>query len=284
MSIAARGSTCDSLCGGASEFKSECESFDEWSDDKNVVCGEFDKILELCSDMQQCSGVWQHTSDDVYYFGVSDGAQELAPSSEWIAHEKMFGAPCTDASDFNRHIGHHHATDNIQVGVDHVFSDAIDLHVEVHSQSSRFACADTSGTAPCSLRNRIMVIPCTGTCGKTEPVVHDVNWYQLSATNSFDDEAAARRLTDVNSKLSFGPFNITEGGGRHKLCVCDAHLQDTIDPTQNHNACTELSDFNIEMGYIHVSGIHCLLQNGYNQGQCSPLDSGDGLHCQKDQR
>ena len=36
---------------------------------------------------------------------------------------------------------------------------------------------------------------------------------------------------------------------RYKVCFCDSE----------HGKCESTSDFAVEIGYVHVSGVHCLL-------------------------
>jgi hypothetical protein len=48
--------------------------------------------------------------------------------------------------------------------------------------------------------------------------------------------------------LRFSDVTFTSAG-RYKVCFCDS----------DHGACTSTKDFGVEIGYAHVSGVHCLL-------------------------
>jgi hypothetical protein len=48
--------------------------------------------------------------------------------------------------------------------------------------------------------------------------------------------------------LRFADLTFTSAG-RYKVCFCDSE----------HGKCESTSDFAVEIGYVHVSGVHCLL-------------------------
>jgi len=72
--------------------------------------------------------------------------------------------------------------------------------------------------------------------------------------------------------LRFKSFSFTHGG-RFKVCFCDAQL------LQGPEYCTSPSEFDVEVGTIHVSSISCLLRDRkYQRGTCMPMYYG-GLRC-----
>jgi hypothetical protein len=77
-----------------------------------------------------------------------------------------------------------------------------------------------------------------------------------------------RRRASESSVLRFFPVHVTSGG-RYKVCFCDSALRD---------GCTAPTDFDIEVGTLHGSGVHCLLEAGLRDQTCSPQDEG-GLAC-----
>jgi hypothetical protein len=85
------------------------------------------------------------------------------------------------------------------------------------------------------------------------------------------EPGAARQLSTAVSTTGILRFaGLTLGAGRYKACFCD-HLTAGI--------CKDLSDFAVDVGRIHVSGVSCLLGNPkYVRGVCVPQTYG-GLRC-----
>jgi hypothetical protein len=82
--------------------------------------------------------------------------------------------------------------------------------------------------------------------------------------------AARRKLSDVSTTGILRFAGLTLGAGRYKACFCD-HLSAGI--------CKDLSDFAVDVGRIHVSGVSCLLSDPkYVRGVCVPQSFG-GLRC-----
>jgi len=100
---------------------------------------------------------------------------------------------------------------------------------------------------------------------------------QLEAVADYDflykvgEPGAARQLSTAVSTTGILRFaGLTLGAGRYKACFCD-HLTAGI--------CKDLSDFAVDVGRIHVSGVSCLLGNPkYVRGVCVPQTYG-GLRC-----
>jgi len=61
-------------------------------------------------------------------------------------------------------------------------------------------------------------------------------------------------------------------GGKYKLCLCDASMSTTI------GTCGSLTDFKVELGFIHVSGLSCMLTESYRRKTCISQYHG-GLRC-----
>merc|ERR1719379_1175733 len=81
---------------------------------------------------------------------------------------------------------------------------------------------------------------------------------------------AARRLSAVSTTGILRFAGLTLGAGRYKACFCD-HLSAGI--------CKDLSDFAVDVGRVHVSGVSCLLGDPkYVRGVCVPQTYG-GLRC-----
>ncbi|MAD25369.1 MAG: hypothetical protein CMO44_14475, partial [Verrucomicrobiales bacterium] len=66
-------------------------------------------------------------------------------------------------------------------------------------------------------------------------------------------------------------------GGQYKACFCDV---DTLETGKKY--CKEASDYKIEIGTIHVSGVSCLVENKkFQRGECVNQSVG-GLRCYAD--
>ena len=71
--------------------------------------------------------------------------------------------------------------------------------------------------------------------------------------------------------LRFDQVQFT-AGGEFKLCFCDPSLL-------AHGICSQPSDYKIEVGKVHATGLECLLTNPKMQrGTCLPQMYG-GLRC-----
>jgi hypothetical protein len=81
---------------------------------------------------------------------------------------------------------------------------------------------------------------------------------------------AARRLSAVSTTGILRFSGLTLGAGRYKACFCDSLAV---------GICKDLSDFAVDVGRIHVSGVSCLLGDPkYVRGVCVPQAYG-GLRC-----
>merc|ERR1719199_209521 len=103
-------------------------------------------------------------------------------------------------------------------------------------------------------------------------------------TKSLEPEAPTRSLLPAIDKgeswdeiLRF--TNITfESGGKFKACFCDS---DTLETTKDGKAlpCKKATDYKIEIGTIHVSGVSCLVEEPkFQRGTCVGQFYG-GLRC-----
>jgi hypothetical protein len=97
---------------------------------------------------------------------------------------------------------------------------------------------------------------------KLAPIPEYDFMYQVATT--------PRRLSAVSTTGILRFAGLTLGAGRYKACFCD-HLSAGI--------CKDLSDFAVDVGRIHVSGVSCLLGDPkYVRGVCVPQAYG-GLRC-----
>merc|ERR1719498_1451775 len=108
----------------------------------------------------------------------------------------------------------------------------------------------------------------------TESCAAKVEESTLAAIPEYDFlykvSAARRQLSAVSTTGILRFAGLTLGAGRYKACFCD-HLSAGI--------CKDLSDFAVDVGRIHVSGVSCLLGDPkYVRGVCVPQAYG-GLRC-----
>jgi hypothetical protein len=76
-----------------------------------------------------------------------------------------------------------------------------------------------------------------------------------------------------NQILRFNDITFSTGG-KFKACFCDP---DTLAPGKY---CKMASDYKIEVGTIHVSGVSCLVEDPkFQRGTCVPQYHGTGLRC-----
>jgi hypothetical protein len=81
-----------------------------------------------------------------------------------------------------------------------------------------------------------------------------------------------RRLTDELGLLRFEGIEFATGG-QYKACFCD------VDTLEGGKYCKKASDYKIEIGTIHVSGVSCLVENKkFQRGTCVNQGVG-GLRC-----
>mmetsp|Transcript_8471 Transcript_8471/g.18555 ORF Transcript_8471/g.18555 Transcript_8471/m.18555 type:complete len:451 (-) Transcript_8471:47-1399(-) len=97
-------------------------------------------------------------------------------------------------------------------------------------------------------------------------------------------EAQGRRLQEdkgysSDKVLRFAPLSFTTQG-KYKLCFCDSVLQRSLNgPSSYGSDCNDHTDFNVEVGTIHVSGVSCLLDRPQlRRGECVKQYHG-GLRC-----
>merc|ERR1719198_2438863 len=62
-------------------------------------------------------------------------------------------------------------------------------------------------------------------------------------------------------------------GGRFKVCFCDSTI---------HSSCTKPSDFGVELGEVHVSGVSCLVENPMLRRVACAEQFHGGLRCYAD--
>ncbi len=109
--------------------------------------------------------------------------------------------------------------------------------------------------------------------GCTQQADLSYNWVEIvsrpsgaSSTNWLETAAATHDLDDYShpSKLIFEGYNFPSGG-TYKVCACDsAH----VFGSSSHKFCKK-SDFKIEVGTIHVSGVSCLVEQAkFQRGIC----------------
>jgi hypothetical protein len=95
-----------------------------------------------------------------------------------------------------------------------------------------------------------------------------------------------RRLTRKPSDVGYSSEHILrftgldfKSAGTFKLCFCDSHLQRVLHGANGEFKCNQHSDFNIEIGKVHASGVSCLLDNTImRRGECVAQYHG-GLRC-----
>jgi len=106
----------------------------------------------------------------------------------------------------------------------------------------------------------------TGMYGYTAYMKHTSR--RLTATSVFEPST-----TDL---LRYENVTFTQSG-RFKLCYCDEELLTTLaSGSPAYSVCNSDSDFKIEVGEIHVSGISCLLEQGYRNRVCEEIAGANG--------
>lgn len=92
----------------------------------------------------------------------------------------------------------------------------------------------------------------------------------------------SRRLTtdvfvpSTTDLLRYENVTFTQSG-RFKLCYCDEELLTFLsNGNPSFSVCNSDSDFKIEVGEIHVSGISCLLEQGYRNRVCEEIAGANG--------
>jgi len=83
---------------------------------------------------------------------------------------------------------------------------------------------------------------------KSELPSRQLQEVQVNWASSARGELVLRPGVSTTYNLRFADLTFTSAG-RYKVCFCDSE----------HGKCESTSDFAVEIGYVHVSGVHCLL-------------------------
>merc|ERR1719387_894952 len=83
---------------------------------------------------------------------------------------------------------------------------------------------------------------------KSELPSRQLQEVQVNWASSARGELVLRPGVSTTYNLRFADLTFTSSG-RYKVCFCDSE----------HGKCESASDFAVEIGYAHVSGVHCLL-------------------------
>jgi hypothetical protein len=148
-------------------------------------------------------------------------------------------------------------------------------------------CAQTPGCTSIDMhvsKNRCFLN--TGDCATLHPDPDYSVWYKVMDMNTRRTMARGRSLSAAQVReliagedpgiswdklLRFDAVQFT-AGGEFKLCFCDPSLLAT-------GICSRPSDYKIEVGKVHATGLECLLTNPKMQrGTCVPQMYG-GLRC-----
>jgi len=248
------GAKCDVGCTGPMCF---CDGNDATAT-ATTLCLPPDLCREACEALgPACAGI-----STVY---GKPQCELLAPNpvcskqENWQAFHKFKGTACTHVADFGERAGALSVTDRVMVGVDYVLEPGAPLALEV-----------TAPTAPGTLNmymDRIMVIDCEGVCGISGPS-------KAAFVDTFANPPAS--IGSTKEVLHF-PGVKFESGGTFKLCFCDS--------TAQKGGCLKPSDFLIEVGTVHSSGVSCLVAKPELQkATCVPHMAGtsggpNGLRC-----
>ena len=74
--------------------------------------------------------------------------------------------------------------------------------------------------------------------------------------------------------LRFKPVS-ADSGGTFKVCFCDSTI---------HSSCLKPSDYGVELGEVHVSGVSCLVENPRLRRVACAEQYHGGLRCYADMR
>jgi len=177
--------------------------------------------------------------------------------------------------------------DGAIVGYDVQTSNALCLSEPACAQ----VCSDLAGCTSFDMhvdKNRCFLN--MGTCANTRDLLADSE-YSHNRKSVFIPRIEPIAYTPVSypaaelgysssSMLRFAPVHFT-GAGRYKLCFCDSDLQARLAGLPASNAvCSDTSQYNIQVGTVHVSGVSCLLKDVpmMRRGECVGMAHG-GLRC-----
>jgi hypothetical protein len=189
-------------------------------------------------------------------FAYRGDACELAasaattPASGWTTYTQYAGAACRDVDDFTTLVGTATITARAYVGVEYVVTPETNVTIEV-TGSGLLAGDDVYAGS------------CNEPCG-----------FQTAANAITPAQPTFRDSEDLgNLPMEIKRFpGFSFPAGCHKLCFCDVTLA-------QGGACTATSDYSVEVGEIHASGVSCLLEDSrHSRKACVPMADG-GLRC-----
>jgi len=108
-----------------------------------------------------------------------------------------------------------------------------------------------------------------------------------STEYTHQEKSTTRRLTRVPADAGYSSDHILrftgldfKAQGTFKLCFCDSELQKVVYGDNGEHNCNDPTDYNIEVGRVHSSGVSCLLTGStiMRRGDCVSQYHG-GLRC-----
>lgn len=140
--------------------------------------------------------------------------------------------------------------------VTYLLEAATSMSIEVQSRCSLTPFndyqVDTLGW--CAPRDRMLIVDCKQQCGAAGPSA-GVRKFTSSggvSTMRFDDFRDMVPSILYNNTLQFD--NLALRGGDYKVCMCDSDLLPDY-----RQRCTEISDYSVEVGHVHVTALSCAL-------------------------
>jgi hypothetical protein len=176
-SAAAQQNQCFYACGQGANTD-DCTDYDTYADELTEFhfCGSITDGQALCDAMAHCTGLVAYINADIYLFTMvgqfTRVDQNYDIMEEFIDYEKVPGQACTEAADFSLDIGKMYITKMVRVALDYVVAPNVDLKLDVQNADDTDATALADANDPTSSKSRMMLIPCSGTCGKTNPSSH----------------------------------------------------------------------------------------------------------------
>jgi hypothetical protein len=257
---------CKSGCTGSNCF---CEGYDPTADDNTALCLDIKGCRDRCNAEGNCAyfGYYNHRCHLSRSSGANaiSGASDLvdADDGKWTTYKKVSGAalPCQNSDNtFTTKIGTVHVTRKAHVGYDFVVTPNKEESIEVSGgpKGNDFGALDLDPLD--ALRDRIMVIDCSGTCGVSDATSAMKRSADLEpAVNVFTDAPAETEARKDHAEWHARSYR--EFGGVY----CPGNnlkVADSAEPlVKNHQCYAKCSG--------GCTGAHCHC-DGYLRGYDSP--------------
>jgi len=246
-----------------------------------------DDELGYIPDDDTDSGVtWAAATDGKYCLGKHVSLASLDAAEIELIHSMTCFAQCADGTSTSDNCnGYFHGYDD---------SDSLSLCTTLAAAQAVFKDKDyVQSFDNHKTLNRLFLN--TGTCSTDD--LEDDSQYEwvnkvvpapsrrLTRKVSALDGRKRRLTTDViaaptdnswSKLLAFdSPFHFANGG-TFKVCVCDSAV---VYPNEK-DFCNKVSDFKVDLGTVHVSGVSCLVsENKFQRGVCVEQKNSGGLRC-----